>query len=108
MTKKYIIKLFLVLVIVLAISNVYALTPTLPTVTDPTSTITQPVKNLWATFSYVVQIIAVGCVVFAGVRYMFASSNQRADLKKGLAYLTIGSIIVFGAITVIQIVADII
>ena len=45
---------------------------------------------------------------FAGIRYMFASSDKKADLKKGLGYLTIGSIIVFGAVTIIQAVASVI
>ena len=62
------------------------------------------VKDVWATVVTVVQVLAVACVVFAGLRYMFASANQKADIKQGLMYLAIGAIFVFGAITIIDIV----
>lgn len=102
---------FLLLFFVFCFSLVidtYAIVPTQPTTTNPTGNITDPVSKLWGNFQYVVQVICIGCVVFAGVRYMFASSDKRADLKKGLGYLTIGSMIVFGAITIIQAIASII
>lgn len=63
-------------------------------------------KDTWATISVIVQILCVACVVFAGVRYMFASADQRADLKSGLSYLTIGAVLVFGAISIIKLIAS--
>ena len=63
-------------------------------------------KNAWATIRVIVQIAAVACVVFAGLRYMFASSDQKADIKQGLIYLAIGAVLVFGATTIIGFVAD--
>ena len=102
---------FLLLLFIFCFSLVvdtYAIVPTKPTTADPTGDITNPVSKLWGNFQYVVQVICIGCVVFAGVRYMFASSDKRADLKKGLGYLTIGSVIVFGAVTIIQAIANII
>ena len=62
-------------------------------------------KNTWATVVVIVQILAVGCVVFAGLRYMFASADQRADIKQGLIYLGVGAVLVFAATTVISVVA---
>ena len=62
------------------------------------------VKDVWATVVTVVQVLAVACVVFAGLRYMFASADQKADIKQGLMYLAIGAIFVFGAIKIIDIV----
>ena len=70
------------------------------------SKIKNKIKNIWATISVIVQIISVGCVVFAGIRYMFSSADQRADIKKGLIYLTIGAIFVFGTTMVIQFIID--
>lgn len=65
------------------------------------------VEKIWGTVVIVVQVLAVGCVVFAGLRYMFASADQKADIKKGLMYLTIGAILTFGAITIIDIVTKV-
>lgn len=61
-------------------------------------------KNIWATVEVIVQIVSVACVVFAGLRYMFASGDQKADIKQGLTYLTIGAVLVFGATLIIDLV----
>ena len=62
-------------------------------------------KSVWATIAVIVQFICVGCMVFAGLRYMFASADQKADIKQGLIYLALGAFIVFGAISIIQLVS---
>lgn len=62
-------------------------------------------KTIWATIATIVQILAAGCVVFAGLRYMFAAPSQKADIKQGLIYLTIGAVLVFSATAVIRFVA---
>lgn len=60
---------------------------------------------IWATIATVVQIAAVACVVFAGLRYMFASADQKADIKQGMIYLAIGAVLVFGAVSIVRLVA---
>lgn len=60
------------------------------------------VKDIWATVVVIVQIVAVACVVFAGLRYMFAAPSEKADIKQGLIYLSIGAILVFSATTIIN------
>lgn len=47
------------------------------------------------------QVASMAGIIFAGVRYMFASADSKADLKKGLIHLAIGMIIVFGASSVV-------
>lgn len=64
------------------------------------------VKKVWSTVMTIVQILAFAAVVFAGLRYMFASADQKADIKKGLGMLTIGAILVFAASTVVKFVVD--
>lgn len=64
------------------------------------------VKKVWGTVTTVVQMLAFGAVVFAGLRYMFASADQKADIKKGLGMLTIGAILVFAASTVVKFVVS--
>ena len=59
-------------------------------------------KQIWKTVTTIVQILAFAAVVFAGLRYMFAAADQKADIKKGLGMLTIGAILVFAASTVVK------
>lgn len=66
----------------------------------------ESVKKVWGTVLTVVQILAFASVVFAGLRYMFASADQKADIKKGLGMLAVGAILVFAASTVIKFVVD--
>lgn len=64
------------------------------------------VSDIWATVKVLIRMLAVGCVIFAGLRYMFASVDQKADIKQGLIYLTIGAVLVFGATLVIDLVTN--
>lgn len=64
------------------------------------SKLTMAFGNTWQSVMTIVQIVSVATVVFAGVRYMFASAERRADIKKGLTFLAVGAILVFAASTV--------
>lgn len=64
------------------------------------------VQRIWKTVLTIVQILAFAAVIFAGLRYMFASADQKADIKKGLGMLTIGAVLVFAASTVVKFVVN--
>jgi len=64
-------------------------------------TVTGAAQGVWATVITIVQILAVAAVVFAGLRYMFASADQKADIKKSMGILAIGAVLVFGATVVL-------
>lgn len=57
--------------------------------------------KIWGVILVVLQVASIAGVIFAGVRYMFASADAKADLKKSMIHLVIGMIIVFGASTVV-------
>lgn len=59
------------------------------------------VSRVWGVILTILQIAAIAAVVFAGVRYMFASADSKADIKKQMIWLVIGAVLVFGASTVI-------
>ncbi len=59
-------------------------------------------NNAWAAVRLILQILAVAAIVFAGVRYMFASADQKADIKKSMIILVIGAIFVFGASIIVD------
>ncbi len=55
----------------------------------------------------VVQILAVAAVVLAGVRYMFAGADKKAEIKDSMIVLVIGGILVFAASSVIKIITSV-
>lgn len=57
--------------------------------------------KVWGVILVVLQVASMTGIIFAGVRYMFASADAKADLKKSMIYLVIGMIIVFGASSVV-------
>ena len=65
------------------------------------------IKNVWATVSLILQVLAVAAIVFAGVRYMFASADGKADIKKQTIGLVVGAILVFGASFIINFIVTI-
>ena len=74
---------------------------------DVSNNIRTPIERTWGIILVVLQVASVSGVIFAGVRYMFASADQKADLKTSLVPLIIGMVIVFGASTVVGIVTDV-
>ena len=64
--------------------------------------VVQGVSKIWGTVLTVLQICAIAAVVFAGVKYMFASADQKADIKGGMIGLVVGAIMVFAASTIVQ------
>lgn len=68
--------------------------------------VTGAAQNVWATVVTIVQILAIAAVVFAGLRYMFASADQKADIKKSMGVLAIGAVLVFGATVVLKFIQD--
>lgn len=61
-----------------------------------------PVNRLADFVITALQVASVAGVVFAGVSYMFVSSEQKADIKKKLVPLCIGLILVFAGSTVVK------
>lgn len=70
------------------------------------SNVTGLAKDVWSTVATILQILAVAAVVVAGVRYMFASADAKADIKKQTVILIVGAILVFGATTILQFVTN--
>lgn len=64
-------------------------------------------KNIWASVTLILQILAVAAIVFAGVRYMFASADAKADIKKQMIILVLGAVLVFAASTIINIIVNV-
>lgn len=106
--KKLLKVLPVMFVLALTLTNVFALAPdvVVPTGT-PSGTVNTVTGNIWSTVSVIVYVLALGAVVFAGLRYMFASADQKADIKKSTGILIIGALFVFGATLVLNIVRNV-
>jgi len=93
----------IVLVAFVMISGVvFGIDPKEPTGGTAISGITDVANDFWATFASVVQILAVAAVIIAGVRYMFASADTKADIKQQTIILVVGAILVFAAVPILQ------
>lgn len=68
---------------------------------DSIEIVDSSLKKIWGSIELTLQIASVAAFIFAGVRYMFASADQKADLKKSMMFLVIGSVFVFAASTVV-------
>lgn len=75
---------------------------------NATSTFTQSaVTRIWDVTRTVLQIAAVAALLFSGVRYMFASADAKADIKKSVGILVVGALLVFGSTIIVQIIINI-
>lgn len=70
-------------------------------------TLNSTAKNIWSSVTLILQILAVAAIVFAGVRYMFASADAKADIKKQMVILIIGAVMVFAASTIINVIVNV-
>ena len=106
------IKIIAVFLILIGMANsVFATTTDIEVTTDFVGTASDKVTEvsgaIWATVATIVQILAVGAIVGAGLTYMFSSADKKADIKKGAIKLTIGAGLVFAATTIVRFIADI-
>ena len=99
----------LLLVVVIISNSVFATSPVSPDIsvgedTGSIGAVDNAVGKVWNTALLVFQVLAIAAIVVAGIRYMFASADQKADIKKSLVVLVVGAILVFGASTVARVI----
>lgn len=56
--------------------------------------------NLIGVFRWIGYAIAVGMLIFIGIKYVMASADEKADLKKSLVKYVIGAILIIGAVSI--------
>lgn len=108
-SKKFILRAIpvLLLVVVLVASPVLAVPSEMPSQGGGVPTIDNMATQIWGTVVTIAQIAAFAAIIFAGVRYMFASADTKADIKKQLVIIVVGAILVFGASTVVKILMNV-
>lgn len=63
--------------------------------------------NIYTTILFFIQMASVAGIIVCGIRYMYSSSDTKADIKKSMLPLVIGIVLVFSASTVAQFVVKI-
>lgn len=113
MIKKCICALLLA-VICMSFATCYADETTVPRFDQTTpiefssgSGIRASASKIWNSVKLILQIAALSALLFTGVRYMLASADQKADIKKSTMALVIGVVVVFGTTIIIDFVTKV-
>ena len=115
-SKKLILRLIPVLFACLTVISVLSNAGVLAVSTDlpsgggsgEISAVTDLAYSVWDTVLVIAQVAAFIAIIFAGVRYMFASADSKADIKKQTVILVVGAILVFGASIVVKLIMGVV
>lgn len=67
-----------------------------------TPVFTEQFNKIWNTVIYLARVLAFVGIFLLGLTYIFANSDKKADLKKGLVPVVIGIVIFFGSTYIID------
>ena len=65
------------------------------------------VNKIWGTITLILQTLAVLAIILSGVRYMFASADGKAYIKKQTLCLVVGAVLVFGASMIVSFIVNV-
>lgn len=107
-TKMFLKVMPILMLAVVVSTSVFGISPSIPTTTGNKLTgVTNLAGSIWNTVAVVIQILAIAAIVIAGVRYMFASADTKADIKKQTIVLVAGAILVFAAVPIAKFIGDV-
>lgn len=98
--KKFISVMLTLAMMATMISGVFAGDPSIikPSIDNGAVTAVSKILGLVQWIGYA---MAIGMLVYIGIKYVMAAANEKADLKKGLINYLIGAIIIFAASTIV-------
>lgn len=98
---KKIISIFLTIVMVMTMfSDVFALPGDLQGVTPVQPSGSNAISKVLGAFQWIGYAIALGMLIYIGIKYTMSAANEKANLKKGLINFVIGAVIIAGAATI--------
>ena len=74
--------------------------------TGITSKFEGTLNDVFGTIFMVLKVLGIAGIVITGVKYMYASGNDKGKIKQSLIYIVIGTIFIFGAEIVVNLVSD--
>lgn len=98
--KKYISVLLTISMIITIFSNVFALPGDLTGISPQIPEGKNTISVVLGAFQWIGYAIALGMLIYVGIKYTMSAANEKADLKKGLINFVIGAVIIAGAATI--------
>lgn len=86
-------------IMVLMVSSASAFTGISTTPTAP-GTAATTASSIIGYIQWIGYAIAVGMLVYIGIKYVMASANEKADLKNSLIKYVIGAVLIVGGVTI--------
>jgi hypothetical protein len=107
---KKIVSLLLIVCTFLLFGSTYVLatTPSMPTPGGTPPSFVAPIGQILGAIQSIGYAFAVGMLIVLGIKYVMASAQEKADLKKGMLSYVIGAIMIAGAATIPGVIAGMI
>lgn len=86
-------------IMALMVSSASAFTGISTTPTAP-GTAAETASSIIGYIQWIGYAIAVGMLVYIGIKYVMASANEKADLKNSLIKYVIGAVLIVGGVTI--------
>lgn len=86
-------------IMALMVSSASAFTGISTTPTAP-GTAAKTASSIIGYIQWIGYAIAVGMLVYIGIKYVMASANEKADLKNSLVKYVIGAVLIVGGVTI--------
>lgn len=64
-------------------------------------------SNVFGTIFSILKVLGVAGIVVTGVKYMYASGNDKGQIKQSLIYVVIGTLFIFGADIVVKFIEEV-
>lgn len=94
-------------IIMLVLVNVSFASPIIPTDIGPemnNDTVRDTTSIILGTFRWIGLIIAIGMLMYAGIKYVMASADERASLKGLLVKIVVGVMIILAAELIVSVI----
>lgn len=78
------------------------------TINPSGTSLTGIIANVFSTLALIANILAVGAVIYIGIRYIFAGATGKAELKAKSVQFLIGFILAFCSVTVLSYVSEVV
>ena len=97
--KKVMSLLMTVAMLAMMCSTVFGFSGIEPTVTAPNGA-NDTASTIIGVMQWFGYAIAIGMLVFIGIKYVMASANEKADLKNALIRYLVGAVLIVFAVTI--------
>jgi hypothetical protein len=108
---KKVVSLLLVVALLLSFGMVYAASSGTGKFSVPITkndALNGPVGQILGVVQFLGYAFAIGMLIVLGIKYVMASAQEKADLKKGMLSYIIGAVMIAGAATIPGVIAGMI